>query len=117
MTTENAEQTRPFIPLTDTESLDELFRRSNDSPVIFFKHSSTCPISSAVYQEMERLTSEVAIIVVQLSPDISRELERRTGLRHQSPQVIILRNGAAIWNASHWAINADAVTRAIGENA
>jgi bacillithiol system protein YtxJ len=112
MTAESAEKSEPFVTLTGTDSLEELFKRSNDRPVILFKHSLTCPISSAAYQEMERLTHEVSLIVMQRSRDTSAEIERRTGIRHESPQVIIVRNGAAVWNASHWSITAKAVERA-----
>lgn len=113
MTTESAEKSEPFVTLTGTDSLDELFNHSSDRPVILFKHSLTCPISSAAYQEMERLTHEVSLVVMQHSRDISDEIERRTGIRHESPQVIIVRNGAAVWNASHWSINTKEVERAV----
>jgi bacillithiol system protein YtxJ len=117
MTAEYAEKSEPFIPLTSADSLDELFKRSNDTPVILFKHSLTCSISSTAYQEMKKLTSEVSLIVMQNSRDISIELEKRTGIRHESPQVIIVRKGTAVWNASHWAITAEAVERAVNESA
>jgi hypothetical protein len=100
MMTQNGEQTTPFLSLTSSESIDELFLRSEDRPVVLFKHSSTCPISSAAYREMQEVKNEVAIVVI----------------RHESPQIIILRKGAAVWNASHWNIKADAVARAIDEN-
>ena len=116
MATENAARSEPFAPLTSVDSLDELFLRSNERPVVLFKHSLTCPISSAAYQEMQRLTREVSLVVMQHSPDTSVEIGRRTGVRHESPQVIIIRNGTAVWDASHWSITADAVERAVQEN-
>lgn len=116
MTAESAEKTEPFITLTGTDSLNEVFKRSNDTPVILFKHSLTCPISSAAYQEMQRLTHDVWLIVLQRSRDTSDEIERRTGIRHESPQVIIVRNGAAVWNASHWSITAKEVELAINKS-
>ena len=116
MATEDEARSEPFVPIASVDSLDELFQRSNERPVVLFKHSLTCPISSAAYQEMQRLTREVSLIVMQDSPDTSVEVGRRTGVRHESPQVIIIRNGAAVWNASHWSITADAVERAVNEN-
>lgn len=115
MTAEYADRSEPFIPLTNADSLDELFARSNDIPVILFKHSLTCPISSTAYQEMQRLKHEVSLIVIQNSRDVSVEVEKRTGIRHESPQVILIRHGSAVWNASHWSITADAVERAVLE--
>ena len=116
MATENAARSEPFVPLHSVGSLDELFLLSSERPVVLFKHSLTCPISSAAYQQMQRLTREVWLIVIQQSPDTSAEIGRRTGVRHESPQVIIIRNGTAVWSATHWSITADAVERAVEEN-
>jgi bacillithiol system protein YtxJ len=113
MTAEHTKRSYSFDQLTTTNSLDELFVKSNEKPVILFKHSLTCPISSAAYQEMEQLNHEVSLVVIQKSRDISGEVEMRTGVRHESPQVIIVRNGIAVWNASHWSINAESVESAV----
>jgi bacillithiol system protein YtxJ len=105
-----------FVQVTEIGELEALFARSFDAPVIIFKHSVTCPISSAAYEQMTRLGAEVALIVVQKARDISQEIAKRTGIRHESPQAIVLRNGASVWNASHFAITSEAVSRAISEN-
>lgn len=107
----------PFIPIADKQGLEQLLTRSHDAPVVVFKHSLTCPISSAAYQQMSRLQGEVALVVVQRARDVSREVETRTGVRHESPQVILLRNGQAVWNASHWAITTDKVEQAVRKHA
>jgi bacillithiol system protein YtxJ len=65
---------------------------------------------------MERMTRDVALIVVQQSRDVSGEVEKRTGVRHETPQIIIVRNGEAVWDASHWAIKSDAVESAFLAN-
>lgn len=105
-----------FIPIADTESLQELFARSHDAPVVVFKHSSTCPISAAAYDEMLKLAEPIALVVVQRARGVSREVEKQTGVRHESPQAIVLRNGQAVWSASHWNITSDAVARALSEH-
>src|ERR687884_1617780 len=102
-----------FVPVADTKSVDELLARSFSEPVIIFKHSSTCPISAGAYREMSRLNHEIALVVVQRARDVSREVEARTGIQHESPQAIILRNGKPVWSASHWSIRTDAVTEAV----
>lgn len=56
------------------------------------------------------------MIVVQQSRSLSREVETRTGVRHESPQTIILRHGKAVWSASHYDITADGVERALSEH-
>jgi bacillithiol system protein YtxJ len=117
MTSERTGKSAPFVPVTDTPQLEELFRLSQSQPVILFKHSTTCPISAAAYQQMQNLENDVSLIVVQTARAVSREVEDRTSIRHESPQAIILRDGRAVWHASHWNITADAVESAVRENA
>ena len=108
---------KEFNPLADTKTLDDLIARSHDEPVILFKHSTTCPISSAAYREMSKVADEVAMLVVQKSRDVSNEIAKRTGVRHETPQTLVLRNGEVVWSASHFDITSDVVTRAARENA
>ena len=105
-----------FVEVGDKQELEQLFARSHDEPVIIFKHSLTCPISSAAYDEMRRVGSTVALVVVQRARDISREVQSRTGVRPESPQALILRDGQVVWSASHWKVTADAVERAREQN-
>lgn len=105
-----------FTQIADAQALDELVARSHDAPVVLFKHSLTCPISAAAYREMTQLEADVALVVVQKARDISREVETRTGVRHESPQAFVLRNGEVVWTASHWSITAAAVTDAVRQH-
>jgi bacillithiol system protein YtxJ len=105
-----------FNPVSDTAALEELFARSHEEPVLLFKHSMACPISARAHQQMESVKTPVAIVVVQQSRDVSREVEQRTGVRHETPQALVIRNGRAVWNASHFDITADAVEQAVREN-
>jgi bacillithiol system protein YtxJ len=102
-----------FIRITDTKSYEDLVTRSKERPVVIFKHSLTCPISAAAYDQMDRFDGEVALIEVQRARELSREIENRLGVAHQSPQVIVLRNGQVVWDASHFSITAQAVTAAV----
>ena len=103
-----------FVPVQDRAALDELLARSHRAPVVLFKHSLTCPISARAYREMERYGGEVALVVVQRAPAVSREVAARTGVRHESPQAIVLRDGRAAWSASHFDITAAGVAAARG---
>jgi bacillithiol system protein YtxJ len=102
-----------FVIVTETKSLDDLADRSKDRPVVIFKHSLTCPISAAAYDQMAEFEGEVALVEVQRARELSGEIESRLGVAHESPQVIVLRNGQAAWNASHFKITADAVAEAV----
>lgn len=103
-----------FVKITDTKAFEELAERSNERPIVVFKHSLTCPISAAAYDQMTKLEGEeVALIEVQRARELSTEIENRLGVAHESPQIIVLRNGQVVWNASHFEITADAVAEAV----
>lgn len=102
--------------VTDAESFDELASRSHNGPVVVFKHSTTCPISAAAYDEMSRFEGDVALVEVQRERNLSKEIEQRTGVTHESPQVLVLRKGKVVWDASHWKVKADEVQQAVNKN-
>jgi bacillithiol system protein YtxJ len=105
-----------FTQINDTNTLDQVLARSHNEPVILFKHSTTCPISASAYRQMSQVSGDVSLVVVQRARDVSNEIEARTGIRHESPQAIVLRNGEAVWTASHFDITSDAVENAVREN-
>jgi monothiol bacilliredoxin len=102
-----------FQRVTRAHEFMELLARSQERPVIIFKHSTTCPISAAAYYEMEDFEGDVVLIEVQNARELSREVEKLTGIRHESPQVLILKKGEVVWNASHRSVKALAVAEAI----
>jgi bacillithiol system protein YtxJ len=105
-----------FNPVQDAAALEQLFELSHERPVLLFKHSNACPISARAYKQMEQLKGDVAIVVVQKSREVSRDVETRTGVRHESPQAFVLRNGEVVWSASHFDITSDAVESALRAN-
>jgi bacillithiol system protein YtxJ len=102
-----------FFKIDDRATLDNLLTDSKQRPIIVFKHSNACSISSRAYREMEKVEGQVNILEVQSAREISRELANLTGVRHETPQVIVLRDGKAVWNASHFDVQAAAVTKAV----
>ncbi len=104
----------PFTPVTSRDDVEQLFARSAERPVIVFKHDTTCPISRAAYGQMQQVAQDVAIVDVE--HDVSDEVADRTGVRHESPQVIVVRDGQAVWSASHYDITEDAVTQAVSQS-
>jgi bacillithiol system protein YtxJ len=85
---------------------------------LLFKHSTTCPISAAAFAEYERwsaaypATATGWIEVVQ-ERTLARAVAERTGIRHESPQAILLARGEPRWNASHGAITEVSLGRAV----
>jgi bacillithiol system protein YtxJ len=105
-----------FQEIRTREELNRLFDESKAASVILFKHSLTCPISHAAYEEMSNLTREkVNLIIVQDARNLSDEIADRTGIRHESPQTLIVKNGEIVWHASHYDITKTGVVRALEE--
>jgi bacillithiol system protein YtxJ len=105
-----------FFRIDDQEALESLITDSKNKPVIVFKHSNACSISSRAYREMEKVDAQVNILEVQSAREVSRELANLTGVRHETPQVIVLRDGKAVWNASHFDVTAGEVAKAVESN-
>ena len=108
---------KSFFKIDNKETLDRLITDSKSKPVIIFKHSNACGISSAAYREMEKLDGQVNLLEVQSARDVSREVAAVTGIPHETPQVIVLKDGKAVWNASHFDVKAGAVLKALESNA
>ena len=117
---ETSQETTNFTSVTDAEALDELLARSHEAPVVLFKHSTSCPISSRAHSQMSKVSTGVAgqisLVVVQRASELSRRVAEQTGIRHESPQAIVLRNGQAVWSASHFDITTEAVAEAVRDN-
>jgi bacillithiol system protein YtxJ len=107
--------TNNFLRLADKETLNRLLLDSKEHPVVLFKHSNSCGISAAAYREMEKLDN-VNLLEIQTARELSQEVATITGIEHESPQVIILKNGKAVWNASHYGVKAVAVVDAVEAN-
>ena len=76
---------------------------------LLFKHSTTCPVSAAAFGEYERWCTEhpevaTGWIDVIAERPLAQAVAKRTQIRHESPQAILLSGGQATWNASHGAI-------------
>lgn len=104
-----------FVELDTIERLESLFEESHRRPVVLFKHSSTCGISAGVYRYVAEVEAEINLVVVQQARNISAAIAERTGIRHESPQAIVLRNGEAVYHASHYDVTADDIRESLGE--
>jgi len=95
-----------WIPLTNLGQLNEIIHESTSTPVIIFKHSTRCSVSRMALKQFENefdLQSKVTPYFLDLleNRDISSEIALRFGVVHQSPQLILIKDGKAIYNASH----------------
>ncbi|NER17526.1 bacillithiol system redox-active protein YtxJ [Spongiivirga citrea] len=96
-----------WIPLNDMTQLDEIVEASKTKTVAIFKHSTRCGISSMVIRQFEGsydIPEDVADVyyldLLQFRP-ISNEIASRFGVFHQSPQLLIFRNGEVVFHTSH----------------
>jgi bacillithiol system protein YtxJ len=104
----------PFIEIADVTSLDEFLANSNGSSSILFKHSNTCGVSARAYREMSSLSHPVGLVTVQKARDVSNEIEKRWQVAHETPQVLIVRDGKVVWDASHFQVKAADIQAALG---
>lgn len=106
-------------PLADTDALEAAIAESRERPVVIFKHSRTCGISCEAYDELHAHLAETPVeasynlITVQSHRRVSDEAAERFGVRHETPQVILLRDGVPVWNASHFRITAQELKRVL----
>lgn len=89
---------------------DDLVKINNDSynqPQIIFKHSTRCSISqmakNRLIEGLDQLMDKAAIYYLDLLSyrNISNEIANKWGIEHESPQIIIIKNGEAIYHSSH----------------
>jgi bacillithiol system protein YtxJ len=116
----------PMSKLTDLSDVAELetaIIESRERPVLLFKHSRTCGIScealDELYAHMDGTSGAAAykLITVQSHRHVSDEVEARFGIRHQSPQAILLRDGLPVWSGSHFRITARQLDSVIAKSA
>ncbi len=106
----------PTIELRSAADLDRVL--ADPSPVLLFKHSTACPISGAAHREFEAWVGgapqgvRIARVLVIEARPVSNAIAERLGVRHESPQAILVKDGKAAWTASHRAITRDALDRA-----
>ena len=101
------------------DSIDTLEEALNSKQAFIFKNSPLCPISTAAKREFQEFAQktdnniELYSVDVISSRNLSQDIERRTGITHQSPQVILIKNGKPAWNASHWNITTNSLKEAV----
>ncbi len=106
--------------LTDERQLEAIDEASKQGPVLLFKHSTRCSISSAALHRLERawtVDDDEAhtcwFLDLIRHRDLSDAIAHRYGVQHESPQAIVVRDGRSVWHASHFGITYDVVTGAL----
>jgi len=113
------EKVLPWIFLTSESQLEEITRKSFEKTQVIFKHSTRCSISSI---SMNKFVKNYSIPVKDADlyyldllnyRSVSDEVGYKFQVMHQSPQVLVIKNGEAVYDASHYAIQTDKILELI----
>jgi len=108
--------------LLEVEQLEEVWQTSKEKPTLLFKHSTTCPVSAKAFQEFQTFLQEndeeigAFFVKVRESRPVSNEIAEELGVVHQSPQIILVKDEEAKWDASHMKITVDSIKEALANH-
>jgi bacillithiol system protein YtxJ len=102
-----------WISLTTEEQLSQIKEKSVTVPQVIFKHSTRCSISSMVLDRLERSSTPESIDFYYLdliaNRNISNKIAEVFNVYHESPQILIIKDGECIYDESHMGIRMDEI--------
>ncbi|RFN57691.1 bacillithiol system redox-active protein YtxJ [Marixanthomonas ophiurae] len=107
----------PWHVLSTMEQLEEIIEESKNKPVAVFKHSTRCGISRMVLKQFEKnydlSDDQLKLYFLDLlqNRNISDEIANRFKVQHESPQIIIFKDGEVVHHDSHQGIDAEHLAR------
>ena len=110
---EEIKETAKFYTLDEMEQFDEIDEISQTKPVVLFKHSTRCSISRMALKQFDAEFNypeekiDWYLLDLLNHRDLSNEIASRYNVMHQSPQIVVIRNGKAVFNESHDSISAE----------
>lgn len=115
-TPENAKNKLSWNILEHIDQLDKIIQNSWKKPVLIFKHSTRCIISKSALRSFENefdLEDKIVLYFLDLLQyrNISNEIAETFGVIHQSPQILLLKNGVVVYHVSHEQINASSIVK------
>jgi bacillithiol system protein YtxJ len=105
--------------ITGIDQLERVIAESQHRPLLLFKHSYTCGVSAEALDELvthlndSPADARYAFVTVQIHRDVSNAVSSRLGVRHETPQALLIRDGRVVWSASHFRVTASAVEQAL----
>jgi len=110
--------------ITTPDEIQAMLAESRERPVFLFKHSTACPVSAGSYREVASYleaagddAAPIYLIKVIESRPASNAAAEELGVTHQSPQLILVKDGAAVRDTSHGAITPQAMKGALEDHA
>ena len=102
-----------WITLNTIEQLDEIKAASFSKPQVIFKHSTTCSISKMAFSRFERSEAPDNIDFYYLDllnfRPVSSAIAEKFQVHHESPQVLLIKNGECTYDESHYGIMMDEI--------
>lgn len=103
--------------LNSTEQLENIKKESENQPVIIFKHSTRCSISATALGRFERAWNDEKagnikpyyLDLISFRP-ISNQIAHEFNVEHESPQLLLIKNGKSIYHESHFGISFEELT-------
>jgi bacillithiol system protein YtxJ len=109
-----------WIPLQSDTDLDALLEQSSDKAILIFKHSTTCSISKMALNRLEREDPnpnlEYHLLDLLQYRNTSNAVAQKLQVHHESPQILIIKNGACVFDTSHNGISAAVINEALLAN-
>ena len=98
-----------WIHLTDEGQLNEIIIKSQHRPQVIFKHSTRCSISSVALQRLQKAQQPEGLDFYFLDLLAHRSLSNKVvevfGVHHESPQVLVIKQGKCVFDESHLGIS------------
>ncbi|MCO5247899.1 MAG: bacillithiol system redox-active protein YtxJ [Chitinophagales bacterium] len=94
-----------WVDITSEEQIDDMM--TSPQSAVIFKHSTRCPISSMAKNRLERTwdsPKEIYYLDLLKHRDLSNYIAQKSGVEHESPQIIVFKEGKAVYDSSHSAI-------------
>ena len=102
-----------WLKLEDYSTLEDITEKSKDTPQVIFKHSTRCSISSMAKSRLERSAPPGHIDFYYLDliahRDISSKISDQFNVYHESPQVLLIKDGKCIYDESHSGISMEEI--------
>jgi bacillithiol system protein YtxJ len=102
-----------WIPLKDEAGLEAIKLKSADQPQVIFKHSTRCGTSSMIKNRLEKtgVLDKLAFHFLDVIAHraLSNKIAEGFRVRHESPQILLIKNGECIYDESHYGISMDEI--------
>ncbi|WP_042196110.1 bacillithiol system redox-active protein YtxJ [Paenibacillus camerounensis] len=97
--------------ITTPEEWHNILKQSSERDQVILKHSTTCPVSANALKEFEeylkgspRQDIDYHVVKVIESRAVSNQIAENLNVKHESPQIILIKDESKYWSATHWAV-------------